>query len=91
LRERADGDGPEEQERLTAVEKYLHQTEYARSLIARGEAKGEARAVLLLLDHRKVALSEEDRARIAATTDTAVLQRWIVRAPFVSSVENLFV
>lgn len=78
-----------------ATKTYLYQGEYAQSLIAegevRGEARGEAKAVLMLLEDRKVALSEEDRARITATTGMVVLQRWLVRAPFVSSVENLFV
>jgi hypothetical protein len=81
-------------ERLMATETYLYQGEYAQSLIARGEAKGkaegEARAVLTLLDFRDVALSEEDRARIMATTDLAVLERWIQRASFVNTVEELF-
>jgi hypothetical protein len=88
------GDPQKEMERLMATETYLYQGEYAQSLIARGkaegEAKGEAKAVLTLLDFRDVALSEEDRARIMATTDLAVLERWIQRASFVSTVEELF-
>lgn len=73
-----------------ATETYLYQGEYAQSLIARGETKGEAKAVLTLLDFRDVALSEEDRARIMATTDLAVLECWIQRASFVNTVEELF-
>jgi hypothetical protein len=77
-------------ERLMATETYLYQGEYAQSLISRGKAEGEAKAVLTLLDFRDIALSEEDRARIMATTDLAVLERWIQRASFVNTVEELF-
>ena len=88
------GSPQKEMERLMARETYLYQGEYAQSLLTRGkaegEAKGEAKAVLLLLDFRDVALSESDRARIMDTTDTAVLERWIQRASFVNSVEELF-
>lgn len=77
-----------------ATETYLYQGEYAQSLIARGkaegEARGEAKAVLMLLADRKAVLSEEDRARIMATTDLAVLERWILRAPFVDTIEKFF-
>jgi hypothetical protein len=84
------GSPQKEMERLMATETYLYQGEYAQSLISRGKAEGEAKAVLTLLDFRDIALSEEDRARIMATTDLAVLERWIQRASFVNTVEELF-
>ncbi|WP_394838354.1 hypothetical protein LVJ94_15750 [Pendulispora rubella] len=56
---------------------------------ALGEAKGEARAVLTVLSARKLAVSEELRAKILACTDLAVLERWIERAATASSTEDV--
>ncbi|MGW7483648.1 hypothetical protein ACWGH8_34270 [Nonomuraea muscovyensis] len=91
-------DAQKEMERLMATQTHLYQGEYARSLKAEGraegktegKAEGEAEAVLLLLDHRRVPLTEADRARIMSTTDLDVLRKWVLRAPAVESVEELF-
>ncbi|MEV0150169.1 MULTISPECIES: hypothetical protein [unclassified Nonomuraea] len=76
-----------------ATQTYFYQGEYARSLLAegeaRGEARGEAKAVIRLLDFRDVALTEQDRERIMATTDMEVLCKWIERASYVTSMEEL--
>ncbi len=43
---------------------------------AEGRVEGKRDALLLLLAHRGIGLSEEDRARIAACADGALLERW---------------
>lgn len=92
------GDARKEMERLMASETYLYQGEYARTLIAkgkilgeaRGEARGEAKSILRLLDFNDVAVSDEDREKIMATTDTDLLDKWLVRAQSVESIDELF-
>jgi Putative restriction endonuclease len=44
---------------------------------ARGEARGRAAALFQVLDARGIHISDAARARIAATTDAAVLDRWL--------------
>jgi hypothetical protein len=59
-----------------------------------GEEKGEAKAarehIQLIMQSRGVAMDADARARIAACTDLAVLERWIVRALRVASASDLF-
>jgi hypothetical protein len=59
--------------------------------LAEGEAKGEARAVLFVLEARGLVPSEQERATITGCTDLAQLQAWITKAVTVSSVGELFV
>jgi predicted transposase/invertase (TIGR01784 family) len=56
---------------------------------AEGEARGKAAAVLAVLAARGIEVDEETRARIAACTDGATLDRWIVRAATTSSAAAL--
>lgn len=89
-----EGDAQEEMERLMATKTYLYQGEYAQSLLAQGEekgkAEGEAKSILIVLDARKVSLSEADRDRIRSCTDLAVLDEWVRRAGVVESADDLF-
>jgi flagellar biosynthesis/type III secretory pathway protein FliH len=57
---------------------------------AQGLASGEARAVLLVLETRKVELSDAARARISDCTDLDQLERWLRRAAVVDSAAELF-
>jgi hypothetical protein len=55
-----------------------------------GKAEGKAEALLKILMRRGLALTVEQRARIAACTELAMLERWLDRSLTVSSVEELF-
>ena len=56
---------------------------------AEGKAEGKASAVLAVLDARGVPVDAEARARIAATRDEAVLDRWLARAGLVEDAAEL--
>lgn len=47
---------------------------------ARGEAKGRAQAILDVLDARRIGVTPHVSARIAACTEPALLERWLVQA-----------
>jgi len=53
------------------------------------EAEGKASAVIGVLEARNVALSADERARILACTDLAVLDTWVRRAVSVSRAAEL--
>jgi hypothetical protein len=47
---------------------------------AEGEAKGKAEGILLLLEHRGLQISPDDRARITGCADLGLLDTWLTRA-----------
>ncbi|MBI5480757.1 MAG: Uma2 family endonuclease [Deltaproteobacteria bacterium] len=53
-----------------------------------GEARGRAEDLLAILEARGLPLSEEQRARILASTDRATLSRWVRQAVTAPSVEE---
>jgi predicted transposase/invertase (TIGR01784 family) len=57
---------------------------------ARGQAKGKAEAVLVLLAARSIPIDEQARARILTCTDVALLDQWIIRATSIRSVSELW-
>jgi hypothetical protein len=75
----------------TAVEQY--HSELFRKLAAqhevRGEARGEARAVLAVLKARGVPVPEEIREQIVACTDVAQLDTWLHRAVTASTIDDV--
>lgn len=75
-----------EMSRLMATETYLYQSEYARSLMA----KGEAESVLKLLSMRGIPVSDDARERVLSCGDVATLDAWLQRAIVVESAEELF-
>jgi hypothetical protein len=85
------GNAQKEMERLMATETYVYQGEYAQSLLAKGEVRGEAKSVLRVLASRGVELSESDRERITNCKDTGRLELWLDRVALISTVEELFV
>ncbi|MGK3960214.1 Rpn family recombination-promoting nuclease/putative transposase [Sorangium sp. So ce118] len=54
-----------------------------------GLIAGQARAILAVLAARGIAVESETRARIAACTDAATLDRWIARAATAASAEEV--
>ena len=58
--------------------------------IAEGEAKGEAKALLMLLDKRMLTLSVAQRDRIRTCADAAQLDLWFDRAVTAGSPAEVF-
>ncbi len=77
---------------------YEFQSDFAKTYFGRGrsegraegEALGEARAVLLVLKARGLAVAEEVRQRVLACKDIAQLDRWAERAVTVNDAAELF-
>jgi hypothetical protein len=69
---------------------YEYQSDFARKYVAQGRAEGRteeaARAVLMVLRARGVAVPDADRERILAQKDPERLERWLEKAAVVSSV-----
>lgn len=57
--------------------------------IATGQAKGEARAILEVLDVRGVEVPDDVRARICRCTDQGQLIAWLRRATVATSADEL--
>ena len=57
---------------------------------ARGRIEGRVEALLTLLSARKLAVTDAARDRIRGTTDCALLDRWLVRAISVDTIDALF-
>ena len=56
----------------------------------RGRIEAKVAAILAFLAARGVTVSDEVRARVEACKDSAVLDRWIVRAATSASAEEMF-
>lgn len=57
---------------------------------AEGEASGRARAVLAILDARRVEVPEDARALITECSDLDQLDTWVRRAVTATSIHDLF-
>jgi hypothetical protein len=57
---------------------------------ARGEVRGEAKAVLAVLEARKIEVTPDARAQILGCSDLAQLDAWVRRAATADSVDELF-
>jgi hypothetical protein len=58
---------------------------------AEGKAEGEANAVLVVLEARRIEVPDATRERIAGCRDLAQLEVWVRRAATAASVDDLFV
>jgi hypothetical protein len=76
-------------EDLMATGTYEWQSDFARKYVAEGEARGEAKALLMVLDSRGIELTAAQRDRIASCTDLEMLEDWLSRAAAVASAEEL--
>jgi flagellar biosynthesis/type III secretory pathway protein FliH len=56
---------------------------------AEGEARGEAKALMMILKRRGMAITDEQQRHIVACTDLATLDRWLDRAFSVTPVDEL--
>jgi hypothetical protein len=56
---------------------------------AKGEASAEAKALVMILKRRGLAITDEQQQQIGTCTDLATLDRWLDRALSVTSVDDL--
>jgi len=61
-----------------------------RQSFDRGKAEGEAKALLVILRRRGVAVTSDQQHRILGCTDEATLDGWLDRAFSVASADELF-
>jgi hypothetical protein len=59
-------------------------------LLAKGEAKGQAKSLLRVLERRAIAISTAMRERVLSTQDDSLLQRWLDRALSVATADEVF-
>ncbi|WP_435110066.1 hypothetical protein [Nocardiopsis synnemataformans] len=81
-------------EEIMTVRDYEFRTELIGRPFREGEAKGRAagraEAILGVLDARGIAVPDEVRDRVTASSDLDELDRWVRRAAKVDSAEDLF-
>ncbi len=77
-------------EGLMAQGNYEFQSDFAKKYLAEGKAKGEAHAVLTVLDARGIEISEPQKERIRSCSDEEVINRWLRKAVSIRSAEELF-
>jgi hypothetical protein len=73
-------------EDLMASGNYEFQSDFAK----KHQARGEAKALLAVLESRALHISDEARARILACADATRLDAWVRKAITVKSVDELF-
>ena len=88
---------------MQSPEKYEFQSDFARKYTAIGRAEGKlegraegeleggAKAILRVLATRRLAVTEEQRNRVLACTDLAVLETWLDRAIVATNADEVFV
>ncbi|MFI6299611.1 hypothetical protein ACIBEJ_49010 [Nonomuraea sp. NPDC050790] len=84
------GDAQKEMERLMATKSYLYQGEYAQSISVAAEARGEAKAVIKILQARGIPVTDQQQERIQACSDADTLDRWVKRVISVTTADELF-
>jgi hypothetical protein len=77
-------------EELMTAQTFEFQSDYARRLKAEGEARGEAKALLAVLDGRGFEVPEDIRSRIMACSEPEQLLTWAHRAAAVRTLDELF-
>jgi hypothetical protein len=70
---------------------YQFYSETMRRSFAEGEASGEAKAILRVLESRQISFSEQQRQRILDCKDSTVLEAWLDRVSSIGTVDELFV
>ncbi|QYC39433.1 hypothetical protein Nocox_09045 [Nonomuraea coxensis DSM 45129] len=85
-----EGDAQKEWEKRMKAMTYPYMGEYAESLIAKGEVKGEANAIFLILEGRGIPVSDEVRGQVLACSDKDTLEAWLLRALTIETAEALF-
>ncbi|MFF4241090.1 hypothetical protein ACFYYL_34900 [Actinomadura geliboluensis] len=68
---------------------YEWRSDFAKIHRAQGRAEGEAKALLVVLEGRGIAVPNEVRRRVMGCTDSDQLERWLKRAAVVDRAEDL--
>jgi hypothetical protein len=68
---------------------HRYQSDFARRYFSAGEARGEAKAVLAILDARGIEVPDEIRAAIVSCTDLEKLDHWVRQAATAHKIEDL--
>jgi hypothetical protein len=71
---------------MMAMDLSFYRSPFSRQL----RAEGRAEAVLIALDKRGVAISDEQRARVAGCIDLDQLDEWLGRAVTATSASEVF-
>ena len=74
---------------LTPVKNLQPRSRWAQENIAKGRVKGIVDSVLRILDHRRLQLSSDVRASIAACTDIDLARMWLDEAVSITDVSQL--
>jgi hypothetical protein len=77
-------------EAMMASGNYEYQTEFVRNNVAKGMAKARSGDVLTVLEARTIAVPDEVRQRVQASTDLDELDQWLRRAAVVGSAAEIF-
>jgi hypothetical protein len=77
-------------EAMMASGEYEIQSKFLRKYIAKGKKEGRAEDVLEVLEARGLAIPDDVRQRVTASTNLAELRRWLRRAAVVSSAREIF-
>ena len=80
------------------LQNYVYKSDFAKALLAEGEAHGRAEgeahgraeAVLILLEARGFEVTPALRARTHACGEPAVLEQWLRRAATATHVDEVF-
>ena len=68
---------------------YEWRSDFAKAHRAEGRAEGEAKALLLVLEGRGIAVRNEVRKRVMSCVDSDQLEGWLRRAAVVDRAEDL--
>ncbi|MBO0824039.1 MAG: hypothetical protein J2P27_09285 [Actinobacteria bacterium] len=77
-------------EEIMTTSEWTVSTPFAKEHFGRGEAKGEANAIMLVLQARGLPVTAEQEARITGCTDLDQLNRWVASAVVVETTAELF-
>ena len=73
----------------TMMKGYEYQSDFAKKYVAQGEARGEAKALLVTLRARGFAVPDAVRERILAQTDQECLELWLQKAVVAASLADV--
>jgi hypothetical protein len=73
-----------------AASVYLYPSQLRLQGRAEGEATGQAKSIITILDDRGIAVEDTDRERILACADPETLGTWLHRSLRISTVSELF-
>ena len=73
----------------TMMKGYEYQSDFAKKYVAQGEARGEAKALLVTLRARGFAVPDAVRERILAQTDQECLELWLQKAVVAASLAEV--